>query len=346
MMRVAVVSGSGRTAQEIGAYCHDALRGLGHDARQWVHVPDRGAGILPTFALRYFRRFHDRRLDAVLLRFQPEVVLVIKGQDLDPSHLGTLRREMKSIWVNWWIDDPGLLAASRRLSPAYDLFLTNDPTAIEEHRRAGARNVDWLTFGCDPRVHRPLRLSPRLRRRYGCDVIFAGSLTPRRVEMLAPLVPLGLALWADPEIRWLQEDGGIGFLALPKNNPLQGARRGNFIWGENLAAAYSASRICVNVHSHGAYDVNMRVFEAAACGTLVVTEDRPMVRELFTVDGPEAEVAVYSNARELTEKVEYFLAHEDERRAVAIRGMERARRDHTYECRMKRVLSLLSGVSA
>lgn len=206
--------------------------------------------------------------------------------------------------------------------------------------------MDWLTFACDPKTHRFREPSSESRRRYGCDVIFAGSLTPRRAEMLAPLVPLGLALWADPEIRWIQENGGIGSRELSEDHPLSGARRGGPIWGDRLAEAYCASKICVNVHSHGAYDVNMRVFEAAACGTLVVTEDRPMVRELFAVDGSEPELVVYSNARELIEKVEYFLAHEDERRAIAMRAMERVRRDHTYERRMRRVLSLLPGLPA
>ncbi len=340
-MKVAVISSLGRTTQDMGRYCSAAFRRLGHVAREWVYDLERGAWVLPVGARPSLGRWHHARFSAWLRRFKPRIVFVIKGQNMLPELIEEYRRTCDAFWVNWWIDDPGLLGLSQRLSPAYDLFLTNDPLSVEAHRRAGAKRTDWLTFAHDPEVHRPLELTDAQRRRYGCEVVFAGRLTPLRVDLLTPLVPYGLALWSEPKVAWVEDGQQVRAQELAPDHPLRKAWRGNFIWRKELAALYSASKICVNVHSHGEYDTNLRDFEATACGVLLVTQDRPLVREMFQVGGPAAEVVVYSGGHDLVEKVRYYLGRESERQEIAARGMARCRRDHAYDARMRRVLELL-----
>jgi spore maturation protein CgeB len=340
-MKVAVVSTQGRTTQDMGRYCSAAFRRLGHEAREWVYDLERGGWSLPAGARPWLRRWHDARFSAWLSRFKPRLVFVIKGQSLVPGLIERYRRACDALWVNWWIDDPGLLALSQKLSPAYDLFLTNDPLSVEAHRGAGAKRVDWLTFAHDPQVHHPVELSNVERSRYACEVVFAGRLTPLRVDALTPLVPYGLALWSEPKIAWVEDGQQVRVHDLAPDHPLRKAWRGDSIWREELAALYNASKICVNVHSHGEYDTNMRDFEATACGALLVTRDRPLVRQMFRVGGPAAEVVVYSGVPDLVEKVKYYLGQESERLQIAARGMARCRRDHPYDARMRRVLELL-----
>ncbi len=42
---------------------------------------------------------------------------------------------------------------------------------------------------------------------------------------------------------------------------------------------------------------------------------------------------------ELVEKASYYLAHEDERERIRRAGMERARRDHTWQARFQQVFA-------
>ena len=171
--------------------------------------------------------------------------------------------------------------------------------------------------------------------------MFAGRLTSRREEALTPLVEKGLALWAEPTIVDLDPDGTIRKRALPEGHPLWKARRGDSVWGKELAALYSAAKICVNIHAHGDYDSNMRVFEATACGALLITEDRPLIHQMFQVNGRGGEVVVYDGAEDLARKVDYYLRHDAEREAIAARGHARCRRDHSYVERMSQLLERL-----
>lgn len=337
-MKIAVICSPGRTAQDLGRFCAAALRKLGHDPALGTDNPCRGARAAPACLRPLLQSLHHALLAAWLWRQNAELVLVIKGEQLTPARVASLRRKAPVPWVSWWIDDPGSLYLSRTLSCAYDLFLTNDPTCVEIHRRAGAKGVDWLTFAHDPETHRQVRLTEHQRRRFSADVVFAGRLTPWREEVLTPLVDLGLALWSEPVIAEIRADGAIRRCPLPVGHPLWATRRGDFVWDAELAALYSAAKICVNAHAHGDYDTNMRVFEATACGTLLITEDRPLVHEMFRVGGRDAEVVVYDGPADLAQKVGYYLGNDAERQAIAARGQARCRRQHTYVARMRRLL--------
>lgn len=340
-MKIAVLCSSGRTAQDVGRFCASALRGLGHEVALRSDIPARGARLTPAPLRRFLPAFHHALLKRWLRRQRPELVLVIKGDDLDPQRIASLRAAAPVRWVNWWLDDPGSLFLSRTLSPAYDLFLTNDPPSVEEHRDLGAASVDWLTFAHDPGTHRKANLTDGDRDRFAADVVFAGRLTSRRVEMLTPLVDKGLALWAEPTIVDLDPDGTITRRPLPEDHPLWKARRGDSVWGEDLSALYGAATVCVNVHAHGEYDSNMRAFEVTACGGFLITEDRPLVHELFRVADPDREVVVYDGAEDLARKVDHYLRHDDEREAIAARGHARCLRDHSYATRMSQLLERL-----
>ena len=103
-----------------------------------------------------------------------------------------------------------------------------------------------------------------------------------------------------------------------------------------MARIYSASRIVFN-RSIG-NDVNMRVFEAVACGSLLVTNDLAEngQAELFQ-DG--VHLATYQDAEEMLEKIRHYLEHDDRREAIASAGRAEAIARHTYRHRMGRLLA-------
>ena len=84
--------------------------------------------------------------------------------------------------------------------------------------------------------------------------------------------------------------------------------------------------------------VNPRTFEICAAGAFQLTDIRVDLCKLYT---PGVEVETYASTEELLEKIEYYLVHEQERRAIAKNGMERTLREHTYLHRIHTILAIV-----
>ena len=106
---------------------------------------------------------------------------------------------------------------------------------------------------------------------------------------------------------------------------------------DELNRIYSGSTINLDIGRIYQSDiVTMRVFDALACGGFVLTEHCEALEDLFEVG---SEIASYRSFVEMTEKVEHFMEHPDEARAIAERGRARVQRDHTIAARMRYMLS-------
>ena len=84
--------------------------------------------------------------------------------------------------------------------------------------------------------------------------------------------------------------------------------------------------------------VNCHLFEAADCGAFQIADWKPGLAELFE---PEREIVTFRTRDELKEKVDYYLAHAEERREIADRAYRRAHREHTYEIRLRKMFDVL-----
>jgi spore maturation protein CgeB len=95
------------------------------------------------------------------------------------------------------------------------------------------------------------------------------------------------------------------------------------------------------LNHHGAippYGNNLRLFEATGVGTLLVTDWKANLHEMFE---PGKEVIAYRSAEECAELVKYYLEHDEERQAIARAGQQRTLRDHTYYKRMQRLVEII-----
>jgi len=89
--------------------------------------------------------------------------------------------------------------------------------------------------------------------------------------------------------------------------------------GEDYTRMLCRGRIVFNYCVRG--ELNLRVWETLACGSLLFVEDtNPEVRDYFE-DGRDL---VLYNSDNLEEKIAYYLEHGDEAEAIAARGLARA----------------------
>ena len=79
---------------------------------------------------------------------------------------------------------------------------------------------------------------------------------------------------------------------------------------------------------------------AAYLGSTYVPEDDSCFCR-FEAETPDEEVVTYDSPSELVEKVRHYVAHPDERRAIAAAGQRRTLAEHTYRHRMEQLDALL-----
>ncbi len=206
----------------------------------------------------------------------------------------------------WWAIDTHL-DFGRCLSTALgsDLVFAAQRDGAGRLRREGAASATWLPLACDPGVHRRHDL-PK-----ATDLCFVGNVFPGEREGLLRL--------------------------LRRHFPDMLVAR---LYFEEMARAYSASRLVFNRSIRD--DLNMRVFEALACGSLLLTNalgdgrDGNGQDELFR-DGTH--LATYASADELLDKARFYLARDAARERIAAAGREEVLARHTYRHRMEAILA-------
>jgi hypothetical protein len=110
---------------------------------------------------------------------------------------------------------------------------------------------------------------------------------------------------------------------------------------DEAAAVYGRARIVVNACINGT--INPRVFEAMGSGALLLNGDTPPALErLFT---PGVHFAAFDGIEDAADRARYYLAHEDERAAIAAAGCAEVRARHTWDVRMADLLRSLNRAS-
>lgn len=89
-----------------------------------------------------------------------------------------------------------------------------------------------------------------------------------------------------------------------------------------------------NIHS----GIPLRALDIMACGGFLLSNYQPELAEYFT-EGESA--AMYGSLEELRDKVAWYLEHEEERAAVAAKGLETVKNCFTYEKALGEMLNLV-----
>lgn len=209
--------------------------------------------------------------------------------------------------------------------PGFDVYFsfTGGPILTEIETRFGARSAVPLYCSFDPREYRRFTVN----KRFACDLSYMGTYAPDRqakVEELllraAERLPKKKFIVAGPqypkEIKWPKNVGRIVHL-----NPRWHAR------------FYSSSRLTLNVTRRdmviAGYSPSVRLFEAAACGAAMISDNWPGLEEFFT---PGREILLPIDAEDV---VRHLSLEDAELRAIGDAAQERVLAVHTSEARAR-----------
>lgn len=201
----------------------------------------------------------------------------------------------------------------------YDLVITSSPHLFKYFSDVGL-NTEFIHLGFQADVLKDMPV-----RHPDIPVSFVGSLFPdhkTRIEFLEYLCQYSnLNVW------------GNGVERLPEQSKIRTRYRGH-AWGTGMYEILRKSKITVNHHTDiaGAYASNMRLYEATGVGTMLLTDWKENLADLFELG---KEVVAYRSFEECRELLSYYLTHDDEREAIALAGQRRTLTEHNYYCRMK-----------
>ncbi|MFJ2995298.1 glycosyltransferase [Pandoraea sp. NPDC087047] len=208
---------------------------------------------------------------------------------------------------------------------SYDLILTSFPHFVPRLRAMGVAS-EYFRIGFDTRVLEALGDVSR-----DIDVSFVGGISRHHGKAL----PMLTYLAQNTPIQFF----GYGAASLERTSPIAARHRGE-VWGLNMYRALARSRVTLNRHINVAENNanNMRLFEATGVGTLLITDRKDNLGELFEVG---KEVVAYDSQEEAVELIRYYMDHPEEADAIARAGQARTLREHTYERRMHELVPIL-----
>lgn len=249
--------------------------------------------------------------------FGPDVILNQDVGGVGPATLAELKARTGFL-IGQYAASP---LPSDEVLGGYDLVISSFLPTVDELRERGHR-AELSRLGFDAGVLTALGPAPPVE----WGLTFVGSLAPIHssrlhfLEELAELVP-DLRIWSpDP---------------IPRGSTLRGRNEGA-MWGRGMYEVLRSSRATVNHHGDiAAYANNLRLFEATGVGTVLLTDDKPNLADLFQ---PGVELLAYASASDCAEA--YAALDDASRASLAAAGQKRTLRDHDYRDRVREILEL------
>ncbi|WP_248927680.1 CgeB family protein [Paenibacillus hamazuiensis] len=274
---------------------------------------------------------------------KPDLVLVFNG--LNYVHGDTVQaiRDSGIRTAVWFTDDPYYADLSGDIALRYDVAFTQEISCVEFYRNLGCPEVHYLPLGVAESIYRPVRAAAG----FHTDICFLGSGYRNRIALFDELAPYVAGKKTLIAGRWWER--------LQRYDMLREAIRGDEDWlsPADTCAYYNGAKIVINYHR--AYDddeinanrrrlpalsPNPRTFEIAACGAFQIVDAREDLARFYV---PGQEIETFSSAEELAAKLDYYLANEEARCRIALNGLARTFREHTYRSRLQALLTLAFG---
>jgi spore maturation protein CgeB len=111
---------------------------------------------------------------------------------------------------------------------------------------------------------------------------------------------------------------------------------------KNLCRYYRSCKVNININRiQTQTSFTQRVFDCKASGAFLLTDKRELNGRYFVTSGENAELIEYESFDHCKKLVRYYLEHDAEREAIAMRGREKVMEQHTYDNRVKEMMGIV-----
>lgn len=247
-----------------------------------------------------------------------DMAVILKGELLEPLIFDA----EKCIRVLWYFDfdavePPGYLIILGRCVTA--AFLTCYPW-VDSLRDLGV-NAFFLPQAADPMIYNKVDFDSA----FASDVAFIGTRKPGREEFLKKLASrFNLKVWGE---QWQDSELKPGIQA----------------YLEDFNKVCSSAKIIVNITSSDDYPsymstLSQKIFMVLAAEGFLLNDSILNIHSFFEIN---KELVLYNNVDDLSQKIEYYLGHDELRAQIAHAGRMRVLKEHTYIHRLRRMFECL-----
>jgi spore maturation protein CgeB len=321
--------------------CVDALRRLGCDVLDidiqtfipQVKLPVSRA-LRRILMSRLTHEFNNQLLDMAKV-FRPDIFVAFKGNWIQAETLKLLSGRGISLY-NYFPDTSAFSHGNwlPKSLPEYNcVFYTKPFWYADVTKQINLQDAFFLPHGYDPGLHRPVILNATDISEYECDVSLIAMHTQHKESTLEKLISLrpnlNLCIW------------GNGWADRCQARELRKFIKGFPLLGESYTRALQAARINLAVMSGrvvGATSGDLttnRTYTIPASGGFMVHERNPEVLDLYEEN---EEIVCFDSTEELAAKIDYYLAHPEERIAIAQAAHRRCVPAYSYDNRVAQIL--------
>jgi hypothetical protein len=264
-----------------------------------------------------------RILERQITELEPDIVLIGDLSLLSARQVRRLRASTSALMV-------GQIASplpSKRHFEGYDLIVSAHPGIVTRLNRDGVRAVHLpLAFGMPSTAPKPKSFSSRRS-----VAAFVGSFG-RHHRQNYPLLRAiseateNLEIYGNPSLRKLEK---FGLTRYYKGQA----------FGSEMFKVFGEVALGINRHAKFAdgYAVNMRMYEVAGSGAVLLTEDAPNLEDVF----PLGSVVTYESSSDAAVKVANLLKDMNAAKSVAAFGQEQVLSRHSYDQRVQELLRII-----
>ena len=288
----------------------------------WFGAYDHGHPDWRVSVKKEMNRDLVKRIRSWVSEERPDVIFTYLSGELISPETARMLRDFGVPMIHFCLNDKenfvgkirdGLAFGSRDICRYFDLAWTSTADALKKYCVEGAIPI-YLPEGANPEIHRPLGIEKTI------DVSFVGQNYGNRPQIIRRLGEAGINV----------ETFGQGW-------------QGGSLSTEEMVRVYSRSRINLGFGGvdgcQETYCLKGRDFEIPMSGGLYLTERHP---ELETVYDLGREIVAYQDFDDLVGKIRHLLDHTEEAESIRQAGFSRARRDHTWEMRFDKILTLMN----
>lgn len=271
----------------------------------------------------------NRKLFEYANELEPELILVLKGELLDPKMI----KRLKTKKVLWYFDvqkEPQKWLVD--LAPAFDIFFTicKDKKWFSYFKGA---NVKWLPEAYSDLTIYPINTFSSTDIVFSSDVAFIGTDNhPYRAEILAEVVNAGidLKIWGN-QINGFWDEYGL--------TPYWMGYRTT---DEEFSKIVSQTKIIIGFSNcqDADYDTcfSARVYQTLGAKGFLLEQKSKNIESMFK---PGVELDVWKDADDLIKKIIYYLNHYHKRALIAKNGYKKVKEKHTFKKRMEEMIKIV-----
>jgi spore maturation protein CgeB len=278
---------------------------------------------LPNFLKKISNKICNKTLIKYSKKIQPDLIFLLKAENIESNTISLLKNNHTKV-LNFFPDNPLVVWNDSsnyevlKSIKEYDFFLSWSKILIPAYFSIGAKDVYYFPFAYDHNLFPDeITINPSDKLKYDCDVCFVGTWEPYRELWIEQLINI------DPNIK-LSIWGNLWNENLSEKSLVRKHIKGDAIYLIEMIKAFRLSKIVLNfIRIQNLSSHNMRTIETLASKAFLLTERTVEQSSDLFIEGEH--LTCFSNAKELKEKINYYLNNETERDLIKKQGSEKVK---------------------